>query len=219
MSAKRVGVEALIIVILVLAGAGIWWWKDRELGTRLSAQEESCRAEVALVRKQAETWATRLAASEATAAFRAFAAGVQPAVLTGRRDNLDQAVTALLEVPGIDAVHVVNAQGEVLASSDRKLLTTGSIGERGAWVLATTDLTARPGDRLGVTQLAAPVVGAAGPAGYLWIGYRTGEVRDAARPPGFGPPAAEREQGAGTDGGGEGTLPASPAGQKAPASG
>lgn len=197
MNAKRVGVEALIIVILILAAAGIWWWKERELGTRLSEEAESCRGEVALVHKQGEAWATRLAASEATAAFRAFAAGVQPAVLTGRRDNLDQAVSALLDVPGIDAVHIVNAQGEILASSDRKLLATGQIGERGAWVLATTALTTRAGDRPGVTELAAPVVGAAGPAGFLWIGYRTGAVRDAARPPGYGPPAAEPESAAG----------------------
>ena len=196
MSAKRVGVETLLIVVLVLAGAAIWWWKERELGNRLADRKQSCQTEVALAHRQADAWATRLAASEATAAFRAFAAGVQPAILAGRRNSLDQAVTALLELASIDSVHVLNARGDVLATSDRKLSTTGHVGERGAWVLATTALTVRPGERPGVTEIAGPIVGAAGPAGFLWIGYRTGQVRDAARlgpaePPGAVPGAGE----------------------------
>ena len=189
MSAKRVGIQALLILVLVLAGAGIWWWKERELGQGLADRERSCQAEVTLAHRQAEAWASRLAASEATAAFRAFASGIQPAILAGRRDSLEQAVTALLELPGIDSVHVLGAQGDVLATSDRKLATTGQVGERGAWVLATTALTVRPSDRPGVTELAAPVVGAAGPAGYLWIGYRTTQVRDDARLGPAEPPA------------------------------
>jgi hypothetical protein len=185
MSAKRVGVEILIVLVLALAGAGLWWGQDRRHASRLAQERSLCRVHVASLREQAERWADGLAAGEAAAAFRAFAAGVQPAVLSGRRESVEQAVTALLELPGIDAVHVLGADGAVLAGSDRKLLTTGRVDERGAWVLATTALTTRAGDRPGVVELAAPVVGAAGPAGFLWIGYRTGRVRDAARPEGW----------------------------------
>lgn len=185
MSAKRVGVEALIILVLVLAGLGVWWWKDRETANRLAQEERLCQVQVADLREQAETWARDLASGQATAVFRAFAAGVQPAVLADRRESLDQAVTSLLGLPGIEAAHILAADGEVLASSDKKLITTGRIDERGAWVLATTELTTRPGDRPDVTEVAAPVVGAAGPAGFLRISYRTGPLVDAARPEGW----------------------------------
>ena len=188
MSAKRLGVEALVILVLVLVGAGTWWWKDREAAGRLGRLEETCRAQVTAARAESEAWAGSVAAGEATAVFHAFAAGVQPAVLAGRRDSLDQAVTALLALPGVAAVHVLGADGEVLATSDRKLLATGRLDARDAWVLATTDLTIRPSDHPGVTDVAAPVIGAAGPAGYLWMSYRTDEIRDAAKPKGASPP-------------------------------
>ena len=108
--------------------------------------------------------------------------GIHPLVLPERADTLDQAVAALLELPAVEGVHVVAADGRVLASSDRKLETTGVLDERDRWVLATTELTTREGDRPGVVQLAAPIVGPAGPAGYLWLAYDAEAAREAARP-------------------------------------
>lgn len=182
MSMKRFGYEFLIIVILILAAVGIWMWKDHQRILALEAAQEDCTARVEQVVASGEQWAAALVDGEAEATFRAFASGIHPLILRNNADALDQAVGALLELPGIAFVHVVAPDGAVLASSDRKLVTTGQVGEDGAWVLTTADLEIRDGEIEGLQELAAPVIGASGPAGFLWLGYETGNALEDAKP-------------------------------------
>jgi hypothetical protein len=193
MSAKRIGAEVVIIVVLVIALIGVWWWKDRAAAAAVTEERVVCEAQTTAAGEQAEMWAASLAEGEAQAVLRAFAAGVLPATLAGRMESLDQAVGSLLELPGVAAAHVVGSDGAVLASSDRKLTTTGTLPESARWVLETIAPTTRPGATEGTLELAAPLGGAAGPAGYLWLEYRTGAVADAARPEGAGATAETAE--------------------------
>ncbi len=182
MNGKRFGIEALIVAVLLVAVAGVWWFKDRGAESERERLEAAWQEQVAAAEATTGSWTEALAAGEATAVFRAFAAGIHPLVLPERADSLDQAVAALLELPAVEGVHVVAADGRILASSDRKLETTGRLDERDAWILETAALTTREGDRAGVVQLAAPIVGPAGPAGYLWLAYDSEAAREAARP-------------------------------------
>ena len=188
MQGKRLGIEALIIAVLLVALIGVWWFMDRRAASERERLEAAWEARTAAAEAETARWTEALAAGEATAVFRAFAAGIHPQVLPERRDSLDQAVAALLELPAVEGVHVLAADGRVLASSDRKLQATGRLDDRDAWVLETTALDAREGARAGVVQLASPIVGPAGPAGFLWLAYDTEAARGATRP--MAPPEA-----------------------------
>ena len=182
MNGKRFGIEALIIVVLLLTVAAVWWVMDRRAAAEREQMEMASESRVAAAEAATARWTEALAEGAAWAVFRSFAAGIHPLVLPERRDSLDQAVAALLELPAVEGVHVLGADGRVLASSDLKLQTTGRLDERDAWVIETTELTGRDGDRAGVVQLASPIVGPAGPAGFLWLAYDTEATRRAARP-------------------------------------
>lgn len=194
MNTRRFGIEFLIILILVLVAAGIWFWKDGARDKAVADAETACRQEVAALTEQGEHWAQALAVSEAHAAFRAFAAGVHPLVLRGGADTLDQAIGALLELPGVSFVHVLAPDGSVLASSDRKLSTTGQIGEDGTWVLAASEVVEREGAQPGTRELAAPLIGASGPAAHLWMGYDVQAALTHARPAGW-PAGSDADRG------------------------
>lgn len=181
MSDKRLVIEIVMCVVFVLALFGLWFVMDRGAEAEHEKLQIMCRVEIEAAEADAARWTEALARGEAEAVFRAFAAGVHPLVLPGRGDALDQAVAGLLELPAVVGVHVVAADGAVLASSDRKVMTSG-LDERSSWVLATSDLTVTDGDRPGVLQLAAPVVGPAGPAGFVWMAYDVEQARTAARP-------------------------------------
>lgn len=185
MSAKRFGIEALIIVILLLALAGVWWYKDHRAEAERAELEADWQARVAAAEAATEEWTEALAAGQAEAVFRAFASGIHPLVLPGRRDTLDQAVAGLLGLPGVEEIHVLDPEGQVLASSDRKLQTTGRLEPRDAWVVETSEQTTRRADREGVVEIAAPIVGPSGPAGFLWLVYDIESARAAARPAGL----------------------------------
>jgi hypothetical protein len=201
MNNKRLGIEAIVIVLLALAILGVWWWRghvaENEVTTLRTTQEEEVRA----LRNESSQWAGRLATGEAEAVFRAFAAGIAQQVLPGGDPNLDQAVGGLLELPGVAFVHVLGPDGTVLATSDRKLSVTGRAGDDARWALESTDLVTRASRQPGVTELAAPIVGSAGAAGYLWMGYETQRRLEDARPPSLG---RNRPDGADEGTGGEG---------------
>jgi hypothetical protein len=180
---KRIAVELLVVLALALVAAGLWWRTGRGAERRLAGQQTTAAQQRAALESAANRWAEALVASEAEAAFRAFASGIQPLVLANQRQALDQAVGALLALGAVEFVHVVAPDGAILATSDRKLATTGRIPAEGRWVLETASLAVRRGQHPGGLELAAPVVGAAGPAGFLWLGYDTGRVMSEERPP------------------------------------
>jgi hypothetical protein len=198
MNGKRLGAEVLIIAVLVVALVGLWWYMGHRAEAERAELEADWQVRVDVAEAAAERWTEALARSEAEAVFRAFAAGVHPLV-PGRADALDQAVGGLLELSAVEGVHVVGADGRVLASSDRKVLATGQLDERLSWVYATSDLQVTEGDRSGVLQLAAPIFGPAGPAGFLWLAYDVEQARAESRPAAPPAPAAgeETEAGAG----------------------
>lgn len=176
----------LTVLALVLVAAGIWFFMSRGKTNAVAAEQAACEQRVAALTAAGDSWAGALAAGQAEAAFRAFAAGVYPLVLRGgQSDGLNQAIGAVLEIPGVTFVHLLGADGTVLASSDRKLTTTGRVGEAGAWVLSATELVSKAGEVPGTVEMGAPVVGASGPTGYLWMGYAVDEVREGARPAGW----------------------------------
>jgi len=182
MSAKRLGVEALVVVVLALGSAGIWWWKDREA----AARERQWETRVDQLRQEAGKWAAELASGEAKAVFGSFAAGIAPPVLAERTESVDQAVVGLLELPAVVFVHVVAPDGTVIASSDRKLMTAGQVGEAARWALATEDIENRASERAGVLEVAAPIVGPAGAKAFLWLGYDVSARVETTRPSGWG---------------------------------
>lgn len=181
MSAKRLGVEALLVILLALCAAGIWWWKDRES----AAREREWETRLDLVRQEAGKWAAELAAGEARAVFASFAAAIAPPVLLERSESVDQAVVGLLQLPAVVFVHVLGPEGTVIASSDRKLMAAGQAGEAARWALASENLETRPSDRTGVLELAAPIAGPAGPEAYLWMGYDVSTPVEKTRPVGW----------------------------------
>lgn len=181
MNGKRSGIEIVVVLVLVIAIFGVWWWTDRQATQEMEALRQETDARIAEAREQARSWADSLAQSEAEAAFRSFAAGIAPSVLAQRND-LDQAVGGLLDLPGIVFVHVIGADGSVMATSDRKVGSLENASEYARWALGATKVTRRESERGGVLELAAPVVGSTGPAGYLWMGYDTGQVLEATRP-------------------------------------
>lgn len=181
-AARRFFVQAAIILVLVALVVGVWWWKDGQRQRQLDEQAALHAGEVADLRTKAEFWAEALAAGEAEAVFSAFTAGVAPSVLANRVDSVEIAAGALLELHGIEFVHVVRPDGTVIYTSDRKLTTAGTAGERLAWALSTTELTSRDSDVRGVTELAAPLANPDGPVAYIWIGYRTEQVAQELRP-------------------------------------
>ena len=190
MNTKRIGIEIVIILVLVVAIFGIWWWMDRQATQQAEDLRQEMESRVAETRETARGWADDLARSEAEAAFRSFAGGIAPTVLAKRTDDLSQAVGGLLEMPGIIFVHVIGADGSVLATSDRKLATLENASEQARWALGASKLTTRESERGGVMELAAPVVGPTGAAGYLWMGYDTGQVLRETRPESFEASAA-----------------------------
>lgn len=175
---KRIAIETGIVFAVLLVAAGVWGWKNRQI----TQSERRADERVGETVREAESWATDLAAGQAESVARAFAAGIAPQVLADRAEAVELAVLGLLEVRDVIFVHVLDTDGGVIASSDRKLTTTGEAGEDAAWALASTELITRPSSRPGVLELAAPIVGPAGPRGFLWMGFDTAREIEATRP-------------------------------------
>lgn len=180
---KRLSIEILVVLAVALAGYGAWWWCSRqaERGTReLSAEYE---AKIAAVEASCERWAGTLAAKQAEAALRSFAAGLYPSLIAGAEgEDLDVAVGAFLELPGVEFAHLLATDGKVLASSDRKFTILGDVSGRASWALGVTELASRPGEKQGTLELAAPILSSQGTEAIVWIGYDTNGVAESCRP-------------------------------------
>ncbi len=137
---------------------------------------------IAELRAAAERWADSVARTQGETIVRAFAAGISPAVLAGRREGVEIAAVSLLHVPGIAGIHVLGLDGTVLYSSDAKVVATGAAEYRGQWALQVSEFTSRPSARTGVIDMAVPIVNAGQPLAVAWLEYDVGSVQTAARP-------------------------------------
>ena len=84
-------------------------------------------------------------------------------------------------LPWVSFVHVLTPDGQVLSSSDRRLMATGQADERAKWALSAEELLVRQAAE-GVTELAMPVRGVSEPVAVLWLGYRTDALMAQTRP-------------------------------------
>jgi hypothetical protein len=186
---RRLLWEAVIALLLLAVIWGGWKWSAVHTASQLAARQAVHDKATAALRDGCSAWASRLAESQAEAVFRAFAAGLQPAVMAGREEAVLQAKNRLLELPQVAFVHLLAPDGSVMVSSDEKYTTTGHADDRAAWALATRDLTVRTGDLPGTTEVAAPILGSNGPVAILWLGYKTRGLEETTRPESLAPPA------------------------------
>jgi len=173
-----------IFVLFLLLVISWQWMSTRKRIARLNAgYVDQLSNKVDSLNKWGATWAGNVADHASTSIFHAFAAGIQPAVLAGRADSLEQAKAQILQLPEVSFVHVIKPDGTVLMSSDDKYSTTGRADdERTAWALGATKLITRDGAVPGTLELAAPIVGTTGPRAVLWMGIKRQGMLDAARP-------------------------------------
>lgn len=189
---KRTLWEAIAVLIFVAAGYGLWHWSEINAERAVGEQAKLHQQEVAALREGYAAWIKSLTEEQAKEVFQAFAAGIQPSVLAGRGEALLEAKIQLLHIPEIVFVHVVAPDGQVILSSDDKLSTTGRVDDKRAeWALAAQEISIRPSERPGAIEIAAPILGSAGPAAVLWIGYDTDRLRQETRPPGLLPSSEE----------------------------
>ena len=180
---KRLLIEVLVVLLVALAGYGAWWWCARQAERGADELARDYEARIHSVRQSCEVWASAMAAEQAEAVLRSFAAGAYPSLMEGRPgEELDVAVGALLELPGVDFAHLLEPGGTVLASSDRKFTILGEVGERADWALGATELTSRQGERAGTVELAAPILSTEGTEAILWLAYDTEGVKEGCRP-------------------------------------
>jgi len=180
---KRLLIEIAVVLLVGLIGYGAWWWCSRQAERSAAELSVDYEARIATVRQNCEFWAASMAAQQAEAVLRSFAAGVYPSLMAEREgEDLDVAIGALLELPGVQFAHLMDSSGAVLASSDRKFTILGQVGDRADWALGVTELTSRQGDRPGTLELAAPILSTAGTEAIVWLGYDTRGVMESCRP-------------------------------------
>lgn len=180
---NRLLIEIAVVLLVALIGFGAWWWCSRQAARSAAELAVDYEARIATVRQNCELWAASMASQQAEAVLRSFAAGVYPSLMADREgEDLDVAIGALLELPGVQFAHLIEPGGAVLASSDRKFTILGQVGERADWALGATELTSRQGDRPGTLELAAPILSTAGTEAIVWLGYDTHGVMESCRP-------------------------------------
>lgn len=177
---KRLILEIVVAALLVLICIAIWNTAQRRTERQLGESEARQKIAVSEAQEECRARAERLAASEATAVFRAFAAGIQGAALGRQTGMLDMAKGSLLRLPHVAFVHVLAPDGQILASSNEKYGVAGRADSRASWALQASDLQTRPGDLPGTVEIAAPFQGASGDAAVLWMGYKTRDLLAAA---------------------------------------
>ena len=173
---KRLVVEIAAGLLLILIAFAAWSTAQRR-GERQAAELQARHEHAAAqMRQECEARAERLATSEAQAAFRAFAAGIQGITLGQQKGMLDMAKGGLLRLPHVAFVHVLGPDGKVMTSSNEQYQVAGQADARASWALEAADLRTRPGDLPGTIEIAAPFQGASGRVAVLWLGYKTREL-------------------------------------------
>ena len=170
-SPSRPLLEIAGVALAIAAVVFTWWLGEHQQRTQLAEVQALHFAELEAVQKRAIETRDRLVMREAEAVLKAFSAGVHPAIMANRNESVDAAVVDLIQIPEVVFAHVATPQGVVIASSDRKLVGTGSLGERGSWALAVTDLQTRPGDADGTVELAMPLSASSGWHVVVWLSY------------------------------------------------
>lgn len=164
-----------LVVVLALAGGigGLYGWSVH----RQTVLERACERQRADTQKETAASLDVFTWGRAEAVFRAYTAGIHAAVLAGRKESLEQSVEELVRLPGVAAVHLLEPDGSVITSSDRKMLITGQVGARGTWALGTQEFAQRAGDMKGTTELAMQIQDAAGVKAVLWMVYDTERIK------------------------------------------
>lgn len=182
-NAKRLSIEIAVVAVVALIGFGAWWWCARQASRSVGEVERDYQARIATIEQNCELWAGALAAKQSEAVLRAFGAGVYPSLIGDEPGtDLDVAIGALLELPGVELAHLLAPDGTVIASSDRKFTVMGEVSARADWALGAVELTSRPGERAGTLELAAPILSSAGTEAIFWMGYATEAVMEECRP-------------------------------------
>ncbi|MEM8931011.1 MAG: hypothetical protein AAGE94_07540 [Acidobacteriota bacterium] len=167
-------IEALVLLILGAIGYGLWWWQGVQHRSELVEQTQTLRESFEAKQREVAQRLHAAAANEATAVATAFAAGIRPLVAEDRTEDIDAAVLSILELPGVQFVHLLDRDGVVLVSSDRKMLTTGQAGPRATWALDTEGAVQRVAEG-GVIEIAVPLPRSEGAGdAILWIGHDPG---------------------------------------------
>jgi len=169
---KRLLWEVIIVLILGAAIYGVWRWSAVETTRKLEAEQTQWQTKLLAVEHRAQESQANAARDQATAVFRAFVAGIQPAIFAGRSEAITQAVNQLLSLPRIAFVHVLTPSGEVLATSNGKYASAGRADERASWALGLKEMGTRQGELSGTVEVAGPIVGGSGPLAVVWISYK-----------------------------------------------
>ncbi len=173
----RIVWELLALIVLAAIGYGVWTWSEFRWQRRLQDREEQLQTEIATERQNAAEVVAQRRAKEGEMVGRAFAAGIRSAVASGRTEAVDAAVGELLRLPGVVFAHVLERGGGVIATSDRKLVTTGRAGPRADWALTAQEVAVRPGTSAETTEVAIPVAVDNGVV--LWLSYDLSSIESA----------------------------------------
>ncbi|MEM9555563.1 MAG: hypothetical protein AAGC60_15000 [Acidobacteriota bacterium] len=170
--------EVLILALLAAAGWLAWNWQTARHQEAQVEAEESLQAEFLAKRQALEERLSTALGEEAEAVARTFAAAIVPEVTTQNWGAVDRAAVELLFLPKLAFVHLLDPDGKVLVSSDRKLLATGYAGEAGSWALTAAE-TVRRSEPDGLVEVASPIEVDGEVAAVLWLGYQPAEADSA----------------------------------------
>jgi predicted negative regulator of RcsB-dependent stress response len=164
--------ELVALLIIALGVMVAWQIIDSRHQQQLNEVKSQLKADLEEQREEVRQSHERLAASAAEGVLRAFVAGAHSAIMAGDRKAVDQALVALLQLPEVSFVHILEDDGSVIATSDRKLATAGLTAANADWALAVSELTSRPGKGAG-TELAVAVTRPDETRAIVWIAYST----------------------------------------------
>ena len=167
---RRLLWEVLGAALLIAAVWGAWTFQEHRKTQALEQQALTHTEELQAVRQQLTKATTSGAWKEARAVFQTFAATAGPAIETGE-GAADQAIAALIRLPGVRFAHLLLPDGQVLATTDRKLEATGQADERARWALDSEETRERAGSD-GTLEIAGPLAGQDPRLSpILWLGY------------------------------------------------